>query len=213
MVYIPAQDQETSGRWVAKKSCVWTGPAFLKNIHPLDRHYPERSALFQGILKLPYTNKQLDKNLAYLIQKAKAITENDELNYIEDVFAAISGSVESNNDEEKHVYSLRDHAIFPTRRGFGNMARPSFKLQTASDSEEWYIPDRPQLAEVFADKLDYLAFSPRTWDIFMPLFGLLKIKYRLLSSSADSIYAPEGERQQNHTYSSLLKNRIRFITA
>ncbi|GAB1319666.1 hypothetical protein MFIFM68171_09876 [Madurella fahalii] len=216
LVYIPSSNDKSGWRWSSVATCVWAGPSFLRNVCRLHDHYPTLSRLFNGILGCPDITTSHAMALAYLVQEAQGITQNDDLEYIERVFMAIADQVRHGvrkGSDSDAVCGLRDQQIFPTRRGFERTS-PSYQLRSASQTEEWYIPDDPEAAPVFANKLDYLAFPQSDFDRLSPLFELLGVQDRRLSLAASSQIVPEGEvRPGGADCASLLKRRMHFIVA
>ncbi|KAK4235772.1 heterokaryon incompatibility protein 6, OR allele [Achaetomium macrosporum] len=215
LLYIHPSNNETGERWISIGACVWTGPSFLKNVCRLREYYPTRSRLFNGILGCPDITSYHPMGLAYVVREAHGIKHNDDLKYIQDVFLGIAEQVRHGvprDDDKEAVYRLRKREIFPTRRGTESTSIPSYHLRSASESEHWYIPDHPQVAPVFADTLDYLAFHQTVWDALSPLFDLLGIQDRRLSLASRSQTVAEGRiRSRNFNCASLVKRRMRFI--
>lgn len=216
LLYIPSSNDRAGCHWSSVAACVWAGPSFLRNVCRLQHHYPTLSRLFNGILGCPDITLFHAAGLPYLVQEAQGIARNDDPEYIEKVLLAIADQVRHGVRKgcDKEVYSLRGRNIFPVRCGSESASHPSYQLRSASESEEWYIPDDSQAALVFTNQLDYLAFDQSVFDKLSPLFELLGIQDRRLSLAANSHTVPEGEvRPGGGDCVTLLKRRMRFITA
>ncbi|KXX80773.1 Heterokaryon incompatibility protein 6, OR allele [Madurella mycetomatis] len=216
LLYIPSSNDRAGYHWSSVAACVWAGPSFLRNVCRLQHHYPALSRLFNGILGCPDITLFHAAGLPYLVQEAQGIAQNNDLEYIEKVFLAIADQLQHGvrKGYDREVYGLRGRNIFPTRCGSESASLLPYQLRSASESEEWYIPDDSQAALVFANQLDYLVFHQSVFDKLSPLFELLGIQDRRLSLAASSHTVPEGEiRPGGAGCMTLLQRRMRFIAA
>ncbi|KAH8691711.1 hypothetical protein GQ44DRAFT_636227 [Phaeosphaeriaceae sp. PMI808] len=209
IVFIPSKGQETGGSWVNLKACVWSGPNCLSKTPRLMNLYPARSRLFQAVVKCS------NANLNTVIQEAKSIDRNDGLAYIADIFSELCRHLRpdssGNSKGSDSIQILREYPIFPTKSRFESTG--FCMLQTALESEDWYIPDQIQAAHVFNGRLNFLALDSITLRERELLINSLKIRDRLLSVAAKRAAAPEGNTQLGHAYEMYLKRRMRFVIA
>jgi hypothetical protein len=203
LVFIPPdKGKAIEGQWVSLGSCVWDGPECLKKTPRLKKFYEPRTKLFLEILKCATAE------LPALVQEAQRIDETSDLQHITNVFAAICGCL----DPDPQVISpLRELAIFPTRQGLEETGL--HKLQTALDSDEWYIPDKPRAAQVFGNKLNFLAIPLTSLSDCNILFELFDIQHRLISVAAQETVLPDGDVQRELQYEKWLKKRIDFVVS
>lgn len=211
LVFLSAEDGfGDGGRWVALSSCVWEGPTCLKRTPRLRRLYPQLVKLFIKILGCP------NVELEHLAREAQMIDETDNLHHIEDVFAAISIRLPKtylpSPSQMALLAPLRKARIFPTRLGL--QSTKTFQLKTASEKDEWYVPDDERSCFIFDDHLEFLALDRKAVCQFKPLFEGLGVSNRLLSVVARCEAVVGGiNRTGGHLYGRWLRKRIRFVIA
>lgn len=195
-------DPETTGfHWLTLEECVWDGPDCLKRTPRLKYIYPSRIQLFLYLLKCQTSD------LVMLIQEAQSIRETDDLQHIAQIFEALSKHPDLS---ENSAHPLRELPIFPVTPA--DAPTGPYRLRTALDSDEWYIPDDPKLTHVFAD-LDVLSFPPSSLGSYRPLFDRLDLRHRLLSVAGEIALVPQGDVQPVPSYEVWLNKRMRFVIA
>lgn len=211
LVFLSAEDGfGDGGRWVALSSCVWEGPNCLKRIPRLKRLYPRLVKLFIRILGCP------NAELEHMAREAQMIDETDNLRHIEDVFTAICMRLPSmylpSPTQVALLAPLKRARIFPTRLGLESTK--TFQLKTASDEDEWFVPDDQRSFFIFEDQLNFLALDRKYLSQFKPLFEGLGVRDRLLSVAARCEAVVGGQnRTGGHLYGRWLRKRIRFVIA
>lgn len=210
-MYIPGTGKDgRDGHWTRITACVWEGPDCLKGTPRLETFYSSLADFF-SILPCPRVG------LETLVKEAKQIDDADSLHRIEQVFCSLGDYLRredpklQNKNKQDMVYSLRNYKIFPTRRGIVGSGR--HQLQTAKDSDEWYIADSTTPARAFGDQLDFLALSSETWKKCALLFKVLGILDRRLSVAAYPERVFKGHIQQGHPQEKSLKKKMRFVIA
>lgn len=201
LTLVPDPETAAGLRWLKLEQCVWDGPDCFKRTPRLKYIYPSRNQLFLSLLKCQTSN------LAMLIQEAKSIRETDDMQHIVQVFEALSKHPDLSEKSARPLLELPIYPVTPADAPAGPC-----RLRTALDSDEWYIPDDPELTRVFTD-LDILSFPPSSSDSYSRLFDRLHLRHRLLSIAGQIALIPEGEVQLVPSYEAWLTKRMRFVTA
>jgi hypothetical protein len=211
LIFLSAEDGfADGGRWVPLSSCVWDGPPCLKRTPRLRSLYPGLFKLFFRILGCPHAE------LEHMAWEAQMIDETDSLYHIEDVFTAICNRLPTtylpSSAQVAVLAPLKKARIFPTRLGLERTK--TFQLKTASDKDEWFVPDEQRSSSIFEDQLNFLALDRKCLSMLKPLFEGLGVRHRLLSAAARREAVVGGQnRTGGHLYGRWLRKRIRFVIA
>jgi hypothetical protein len=172
----------------------------------LKRYYPGNHRLFQRILGIQ------DADMDTLIGKVRQTSPNDSLEYMTQVFVAISQLLEkplSSTDEAK-VKLLNGYQIFPLQN---QSYLPDFCFfRTALDSDdEWYIADRLHFRRFFEGKLSLLAFDEQSLEKMQPLIQILDLSNRLLSRASKAAPMANGQIMFQPMYTNSLQKKANWI--
>ncbi|KAK1827305.1 hypothetical protein QBC39DRAFT_314938 [Podospora conica] len=212
LVYLSPEDGfGEGGRWVTLSTCVWDGPICFKRTPRLKHLYSKMYKLFIRILGCC-----LVAELEERVREAQMIDESDSLRHIEDVFRAICMRLPATylpSPTQVAVLSpLKESRIFPIRTGHGSTK--AFQLRTASDEDEWFVPDDQRASSMFEDQLNLCCLDRMSLSGFKPLFEGLGVGGRLLSVAARCEAVVGGQKKTGgHLYGRWLRKRIRFVIA
>ena len=143
----------------------------LKRTACLKQIYPSLRSFFRGVLWIA------DSNLTILLQEALMVCLVDSLDFMLDLFAAISNRLLQGpgTDDLDLLQTLARARIFPIReRGHSCIEAKGFdNLRTATDKDMWLVADRPHLQQCFEGRVGLLAFDSKQIDCILPLLRSL----------------------------------------
>ncbi|KAF2396452.1 hypothetical protein EJ06DRAFT_240603 [Trichodelitschia bisporula] len=202
LILIPDDSNESGGEWVSIEECIWSGPKCLKSTHCLERHYPEHQALLRDMLRVG------DANINTLVSEARCIVASDSLEYISQVFIALSKYLELANSDSA-VRPLVACPIFPVTTGKSNSEYDS--LATAAPDDMWFVADRSHLRDSFELLVPLLAFGIDVVEKIGPLIDSLDMERRMLSKVAKGVSKAHGRVEIDPKYTKSLRQKARFI--
>ncbi|KAH8820670.1 hypothetical protein F5884DRAFT_745017 [Xylogone sp. PMI_703] len=202
LIFIPDESSNRGGTWVGIDECVWNGPACLRAIPCLEKHYPEHQHLLRDTLRVR------DADIKTLVSEARHILATDEIDHIAQVFITISKYLEIANDSNT-VIPLTESCIFPVATG--KLQSGFNSLHSAAESEMWFIADRTHLKDSFENLVPLLAFDPTIVEQIGLLINALGLEHRLLSTVAKGVSKTKGKTSLHLGYTKSLRKRARCI--
>ncbi|CZR50455.1 uncharacterized protein PAC_00327 [Phialocephala subalpina] len=208
LIFTPKSKDWTGREWLSLQGCVWEGPTCLRKVACLSKFYPEHYSFFSlmlGLRKADWTT---------LTDEARMIKASDPLDYISEVFVAISehfqAAVKPRFSEARTIIAaLTKSAIFPVDEGKSGSTFDY--LSTSQTDTTWYIADRPHLKHVFQGHVPLLALNEETLGKIDPLIKALSWDRRLLSRLARGVPDVGRDAQLNNKYTRSMCTRARFI--
>jgi hypothetical protein len=205
LIYTPPALDGRRGEWLVLQDCIWDSHPALQKTICMASHYPNLSGFFRGLLHIK------NADIGSMVSEAARISLNDDLEYIATLFSAISTT-------------LRDDPISGTTPGLSELATKKIfpvkykcpwgrfdELRSCSQSDVWFIADRPHLRQSFQGVSHLLAFSfQQTHDMF-DLLELLGLGERLLSVAAAGSVDVSGVTRKHRGYSYSLRSKAHVI--
>lgn len=151
------------------------------------------------------------------MDEAQHIDRGDSLDYISQVFVAISkymqkevesAIVPSSPNEAAKILILAP--IFPIQ--FKDSTKSFDDLKTAMQTEMWFIADREHLRQSFEGLVPLLALNVNTVENIHTLLERLGLKPRLLSQVANGVPKIHGLSIPCPEYTASLRGKSRFIS-
>ena len=162
--------------------CIWDAFGLeLKTWPALSNLYRDCAGLFKDALGIP--NLQTKHILDELVHLQTEGATEQILECLVVMSRLLEEEIISLSESEKT--RLQNMAVFPVRQS-GSSRRCSM-IET-----EWYIPDRPTLAQAFEDVVGLLDVPREKMQKLLPLFRQLGLEDRYLSSSVTCDTQREG---------------------
>jgi len=195
--------------WTDLRICVWDGPECLRKTPCLRDFYPEHQKLFSETLGIANTT------WATLMEEAGHIEATDSLEYISQVFVAISGHLKTEGEaivttaDNRAVLTLTQSRIFPIETKKTGFAFDL--LSTARESDMWFIADRWHLRQSFEGLVPLLALDVGFVEKIHTLIQTLRLEGRLLSNVSHGIPKTVGACKLHTQYTISLRAKSRLI--
>ena len=179
---------------------MWTGPSCLRTTPCLQRFYPQHRHFFQNDLKVG------DANINTLANEAKQISFSDTVEYIGQIFMAMSKYLEL-CEINPSVEALISCPIFP----IVSKLSPDFQLCSATLVDLWFIADQPHLKVSFEGCVPLLVFGADVLENVQPLFKALGLEGRMLSKVARGVSKTDGKADLHPEYTRVIQEKARCI--
>jgi len=205
LIYIPPDSEGRRGEWLALQDCIWDSHPALQKTTCLSSHYPNLSGFFRGLLDI----KSAD--MSSMLSEAEQISLNDDLGYIANLFKAISTTLRDDpmSETTPGLSELAAKKIFPVKYkcSWGRFD----ELRSCSQSDVWFIADRPHLRQSFQGLTHLFAFSFQQSHDMFDLLEYLDLGERLLSVAAAGSVDVSGVTRKHRGYSYSLRSKAHVI--
>lgn len=158
-----------------------------------------------------------DADINSITDEVLQICPSDGLKYISKLFVAFSKHLSTNETflSSRKVLKgrLATASIFPIITQPAAAYHLEFdRLQTAQDTDMWFIADRPHLRKCFEGIVPILAIEPTDVSDISLFLDNLDLKNRLLSRMASGQPQAQGEVARDDASTLALRRKIRFIS-
>ncbi|KAM5358865.1 hypothetical protein ACJZ2D_014924 [Fusarium nematophilum] len=210
LIYIPPSADCSLHGWFRSETCRWSGAECLRKTPQVSAAYPDLSDFFCVTLQMK------DADLTSISDEVLQICPSDGLKYISKLFTAFSRHLATNEAFISSRKGLKRRLfttpIFPIITQSAAFHLEFDRLQTAQDTDMWFIADRPHLKKCFEGIVPILAIESTDVAEMSLFLDTLELKDRMLSGIASGQPQAHGEVSMDEEFTRTLRRKARFIS-